>query len=134
MTVSVLHVIPVGVVQVSDFVTDIICLKIFFDAGMVTSFAVGVGAVACSTISALLLGIYSKAPLNYVFNMRSGREKLLFALLTPLNLHTLFVGLLSARDSAKEKASPEELTLAANRQFGFACFKAIETGFGAAAL
>lgn len=127
---SALHAVSVGLVQLSDYGSDLVSLMIFHQAGLQTFFYIGAGCVASSVLLAVPLGLGLGPGVGAMFQMPTRREKLLFTLLTPLNLHTMYAGLLLARDEAAP--ADERLThrIRCLRQC-FVFYKLMETCVGA---
>ena len=93
LLVTLLHTLPLGLVQVSDYFSDLFVLAQFWRTGDVESFFVGalfVGlSIVCAWGACLVLQTYGSAEVGALVS----KHGLVVCLLAPLNLHVLYIGM-----------------------------------------
>jgi hypothetical protein len=126
------YVLPVALVQLGDFLTDVTCIYTFWiTPGMEAFFAVSVYAVGASMVTAWIAGLgLVPATADHGWTMRGPTQKIIFSLLVPVSLHTLYVGLLYTKERAAHSTHPsaEQESLVAQLRSFFVVCKLAETG------
>jgi hypothetical protein len=128
---TLLHSLPISLVQMSDYTTDLCSIAVFYRKGMIVFCVIGLGAIGLSILCAWFiwwgfLHYYKHRGLS----ARNWKEALIFTLLAPLNLHTLYLSLLHATEKARLPRDPnaDELAKVAARYEAFLTCKVAETG------
>eukprot|EP00286_Rhodomonas_abbreviata_P021489 CAMPEP_0181293684 /NCGR_PEP_ID=MMETSP1101-20121128/3194_1 /TAXON_ID=46948 /ORGANISM="Rhodomonas abbreviata, Strain Caron Lab Isolate" /LENGTH=908 /DNA_ID=CAMNT_0023398283 /DNA_START=100 /DNA_END=2826 /DNA_ORIENTATION=+ len=97
-----IHVVPIGLVQFADYVTDILVVLSFFDSGNTVYGWIGLSFVLASVIFAWVGALFFFG--ERVEFMRKGEYvTTMIVLLAPLNLHTLYLGWLCSLFMARQE-------------------------------